>query len=190
MNSGVPATTPVAVSDASPTARARLADREPGPAGPLFQENVRGLDVAMNQALGVRRRQPLRHLGADADDVRERQSPVPVQPVRQRFAGDVLHDQERYPVRLIDRMNGHDAVVLEGGGGPCLAKEPATGLVAGEGQGREHLDRHRPPQRGVETLENQAHAAAADLAPDFVGAEPAHEARPVRRLQEGIRPWW
>ena len=42
---------------------------------------------------------------------------VAVESVGQRLAGDVLHDQERRPLNLIDRVDRDEVLLLEGRGG-------------------------------------------------------------------------
>ena len=79
MYCGVPATTPVCV-------RLRVVDRagqaEVGDLDPLdavLQQDVRRLDVAMDQPLRVGGRQPRGRLHADAEDLVELQRPLRVE---------------------------------------------------------------------------------------------------------------
>ena len=106
-----------------------------------------------------------------------RRAAVAVESVGQRLAGDVLHDQERHPLNLIDRVDRDDVLVLEGRGGLGFAEEPAASIVIGGGHGREYLDGDRALQCWVEGLEHYAHAAATDLTANLVGPEPAERAR-------------
>ena len=66
MYSGVPAMTPVCVRLASSTARARPKSVILTRCDAVLQQDVGRLDVAVDQALGVGRRQPAGDLHADA----------------------------------------------------------------------------------------------------------------------------
>ena len=57
--------------------------------------------------------------------------PVPVQPVLERSAGHVFHDQERQPGRLDDGEDADDVLVNDRGRRPGLAEEPPAGRAAG-----------------------------------------------------------
>ena len=61
----------------------------------VFQQQVGGLDVPVDQSLRVRRRQPRRRLVADADALDQLQGSRAIEPVLERLARDVLHDEVR-----------------------------------------------------------------------------------------------
>ena len=94
-----------------------------------FQQNVARLDVAMDQSLRVRGRQPVRGLHADPHDLAQRQLLLARQPLFERFAGDQLHHQVRQAVvaRLFDLMHGDDILVRDRRRGPRLAAESLPG---------------------------------------------------------------
>ena len=69
------------------------------PLDAVLQQDVRRLDVPVDQPLGVRRRQPGRRLHPDPQDLAKLQRPGPVEPVLERRAGDVLHHEVRQPGR-------------------------------------------------------------------------------------------
>ena len=62
------------------------------------QKDVVGLEVAVNDAVSVGRRQPRRDLVDDSDDGVERQGASPNEPLRQALAREVFHDQVLGPV--------------------------------------------------------------------------------------------
>ncbi len=139
----------------------------------VLQQDVRRLDVAVDQPDRVRRLEPPGRLHADPDDLLDGQRAGPVDPVLERLAGDVLHDEVRQPARGVDGVDGDDVVVTDRRGGLALAGEPAAGRGARGQLGGEDLDRHEPIQRRVERLEDHTHPAAADDVDDLIRADPA-----------------
>ena len=108
---GVPATTPdlrqAGVVDGA--GQAEVGDLDALDA--VLQQDVGRLDVAMDQPLLVRGRQPLGDLQADAQDLLQLQRPGPVELLLQRDAVDELHDQVGRPCRLLDGVDGDDVLV-------------------------------------------------------------------------------
>ena len=70
---------------------------------------------------------PAADLRADAEDLFQLQRPGPVEPLLQRDAGDVLHDQVGQAVGLVHGVDGDDVLVADGGGGAGLARRSAGG---------------------------------------------------------------
>ncbi len=60
-----------------------------------LEQNVARLDIAVNQPLGMRGREAMRGLHADAHDLAHRQRLFAVEPLLERFAGNELHHQIR-----------------------------------------------------------------------------------------------
>ena len=114
------------------------------------------------------------------------QRPLAVEPRLQRFAGDVLHDQERGGAVGLDVVNRHDVLVNDGRGRRASRAKSLPGRAAAGQVRGEHLDRHRAVQLGIKALEDDAHAAGADQPFDFVAAEAAEHFR-VRRRSESCR---
>src|SRR5262249_4841521 len=98
-----------------------------GAAGPrgggLFQPQGGGLDVAVDQAAGVGGGQAAGRVAADAQHLGDGRLAAALQPLRQRHAGEQLHDQVGDAVGLADLMDGDDVVVRQRGDGPGLAEE-------------------------------------------------------------------
>ena len=70
------------------------------------QEDVARLDVAVNDAVAVRRVQRVGNLDTDVDDLMDLQGPT-VEPIAQRRALDELHDDERMAVHLADVVESY-----------------------------------------------------------------------------------
>ena len=69
---------------------------------------------------------------------------------------------------LVDR---HDARVVQKGDGLGLVLEPPELVVAGQQPGLDHLEGHGAVEADLPSLVDDAHAAAAQFAADFIVAE-------------------
>ena len=146
MNAGVPIATPAPVSCAAAcrvVERPRDAEVEHLDAAVARDEEVRGLDVAVDDARRVRRGEHVEQLAADRDGHRARAARRPSG--SSSWSTDVpveqLHDEERRAV-LGDVVvhDAHGARVLHRVGGVPLAQEPRAHARA-SGQLRvQHLD--------------------------------------------------
>ena len=145
MYSGVPATMP-ALGQAGVVGgpgQPEVGDLDPLDA--VLQQDVRRLDVPVDQPLGVGGGQPARPPACrSAGTLGRRQRPGPVEPVLEGLAGDELHDQVRQRLLLLDRVDGDDVLVADRGRGPGLADEPLAGGGAGRQLRGQHLDRDDP----------------------------------------------
>ncbi len=151
------------------------------PLDTVLQQDVGRLDVAVHHSLCMRGRQGPGGLGANAQDLLHLERPRRVEPLLERAAGDVLHDQVGQPAKLIDRMDGDDMFVPDRGCGPCLAGEPAPRRRRVRQRGGEDLDGHRAIERRVARLEHHAHPPLADHLEDLVSAKLAQQFGLVRR---------
>jgi hypothetical protein len=155
----------------------------------VFEQDVGRLDVAVNQAVLVGRRQAAGDLRADPQHLRHVERPDPVEPLLQGLAGDVFRHQMRERL-LLDRVNGDDVLMADRGGGAGFAQE-ALARRRGGGQVRGHdLDRHRPVQFPVERFQHGATTALAKHFQHLVVTQPAQGFRFRGRLQEAedVRP--
>ena len=133
--------------------------------------DVFGLDVAVDDAGGVRRGQRARHLPPDVNRRRERLRALDERPQRPPV-DELLDDEELAVRRLADFVDGDDVGVVEGRGrarlaqealdqasdlrrGPCRISLTATGRFSRVSNAAEHL----------------AHAATADASVDAVVPE-------------------
>src|SRR5207247_519601 len=131
----------------------------------LAQEQVRGLDVAVDEAGVVRVLQPRTGLHSEVDDPRDRQAAC----VCEGHAGHVLHDDERTRC-FAGVVHPHDVRVREPAGETRLAREAcAEGLVVGELLGQ-HLDRDGSPELLIAGEVDGRHAAVTELELDPVAA--------------------
>ncbi len=127
------------------------------------------LDVAMHDALGVRRLERVRDLDRDGEDLVHRHRP-PSHHLGQGLAVEQLHHDEVLLLVLLDRVDRADAGVVERRGGARLALEPLERARVPRHLGAQELERHAPPELRVLGLVDDAHAAAAELADDGVVA--------------------
>ena len=93
------------------------------PALGRFQPDVRGLDVAMNQAGGVGRTQSLRDFATDANDLADRKLAFPLQIAIETIPLEQLHRDEGNAVFLAHLIDRDDIVMLDFGGRLGLAQE-------------------------------------------------------------------
>ncbi len=128
----------------------------------LRDEDVRGLDVAMDEALLVRGVERFRDLGEDVERAPGLERPFLGHEAGEVRALDVAHGEIKEPV-LIARLVDRDHVrVVEGGGDPRLAQEAlAEALVLGE-LGRDHLEGDLAPESRFLGTVDRTHASAAD----------------------------
>ena len=89
----------------------------------------------------------------------------------QAEARDELHDVIMRAPMMADAEDGNDVGVVQPGSRLGLALEAQQLLGVVEGVRWQHLQRHAPAQRHLLGLEDDAHAALADLAQDTVIAE-------------------
>ena len=105
------------------------------------EKNVLGLDVAMDDVMGVGMAQGVSDFQGDLDRIVDRELALAFQPVPERFALDEGHDIEEESIHRPRVEEPEDVWVLQLGGQLDLALESLT--ADGGGQvGIEDLDRH------------------------------------------------
>ena len=167
------------------------------------QEDVRGLDVAMDDAGGVRGLEALRHLGPQLQHARDRHRPARDR-APQRPAFQPLHDDVALGAVLPHVEDAADVAMAQGRRRPRLAQEARDGPGVARERGREELDRHAPAEPRVLGLVDGAHTPASDGCEDAVvrdepvsggtpasgsGCAAAHCGRPVRVEEATPAPW-
>src|SRR6185369_3365861 len=119
---------------------------------------------------------------------------APRQSGRQRFAVQVLHDQELEIVLAADVVQRADVRMVEARDRARLALEALAAVRLPGGIGRQHLDRDDARDAGVESAIHLAHAATAKERDDLVRSQPGaglqyHGERadyaPFRRKEKG-----
>ena len=133
----------------------------------LGHENVGGLDVPVNDALGVRRVKRIRRLHAQRQQGIQLHGPV-LDHMLESFAVQEFHGDERKAVLLANVVDRADVGVVECGRGLGFALETAERLrVAGHFIGKE-LQGHEATQPCVLGFVDHTHAAAAQPLKDAV----------------------
>ena len=130
-------------------------------------EDVRGLDVAVDDAGGMRGVQRVGNLDPDVEQ-RIQAERAGGKPILQRRALQVLHDDERTPVLLADVMDGADVRVVQRRRRPRFTRESAQCVRIRRELVGDELERHRAAESRVFGLIHDAHAAAADLFDDVI----------------------
>ncbi len=135
----------------------------------VIDQNVRGLNVAMNQAVPVGIIQPLTKLRNDLELAGQRHG----RPAGNRFlealALDELHGDERLARGLaeIELVNGDDIGMFQAAARARLFGETLQQLRIREQIGIESLERHDAANAWVASLINCAHATLAQLLQDL-----------------------
>ncbi len=134
---------------------------------PGGHEDVGGLEVAVDDALGVGRLEGVGDLGPELQQRLEVEGPGS-DPLRQGLALEQLHGDEVLTLVGVDGVDGADVGVVEGGGGPGL---PLKALehrgVRGQLRGQE-LEGYVAAELRVLGLVDDPHASAAELGGDPV----------------------
>ncbi len=136
----------------------------------LGEHHVGRLEIAVDDALVVRAREPFGDLGGDFEGAVRRQRAARGQ-VAQLLAAHQLHRDEVDAVGFVDRVDDRDVRMFERGGSARLLNEPLAPVGVGHQLRRQHLERHLAVQAQVERAIDDAHAAAADLFDDLIVRE-------------------
>ena len=125
-------------------------------------EDVRGLDVAMDDALRMRRVQRVSNLNRQLEQ-HLCFEPLAVDSMLERLTLQQLHDDEPLALVLADLVNGTDVGMIEGGGGPSLALKTFEDLwILGDALVQK-FKRDETAEAGVFGLVDHTHTAAADF---------------------------
>lgn len=133
------------------------------------EEDVRRLEIGVNDALRVREREPVRHLDRDADRVAGLERTGLLDALLHRSAREVLHDDERRIVDLADVVDGHDVRMRKLRERARFLHEHPAEVSIGRGCRIEDLERNVAVQRlvaGEVDLRRAAHSERLlDLVP-------------------------
>ena len=158
------------------------------------QHDVLGLDIAVHETAGMRRRQSTCELDADLDNVADRQRAL-LQAVPQRLALDELGDEVRTVIDFAEIVYHDDMRVVQTGRGSGFLMKPSEPIAVNGEMRRQELERHRPIELGVVGQIHLAHAARAQPRHQLIGVhDPATqvftdvwlEHQHGRGLQEGL----
>ena len=129
--------------------------------------DVRGLQVAVDDAFVVGAGECFGHLGGELQRAGERKG-LSLQQIAELLALDELHGDESGAVRFVDLEDGGDVRMVERGGRLGLLDEAPPPFLVGDQFRRQHLESHLAIELGVEGPVDDPHAAAADLVEDLV----------------------
>ena len=136
----------------------------------LVEQDVGRLQVAVDHAALVGVFDRLGDLRHQLGRLAGRQRAVG-QPLREALPFDETHGEIMLPLVLADLVDRHDPGMIEIGGRLGLGVEAADVGLVGELAGEDHLERDGPVEADLPGLEDDAHAAAGELADDLVVAE-------------------
>ena len=145
-------------------------------------EQVSRLDVAMDNSLAMRGRQPIRNPYRQFQQRLGLDELLP-DPVLQRHTLKKLHRNEAEVIVGIDLINRADIRMVQRRSRPSLPPEPLQRqLILGHIR-RQELQRHKPPQVDVLSLIDDAHPAAAQILDNAVVRDRRsnHDMGPFRR---------
>ncbi len=148
------------------------------------QQDVLGLDVAMDHTVRVRITQSIGDLAGDLQGIGQRKLWLPLQPLSQRFAFNVRHDIVDHPIRLTGVVQRQKVGMLQLGGKPNLAKK-SLGAEDGRYLVTGHLDRDLTIMPAVVRQINLRGSALSQLSDDLVAAQQAARQEPFTRSKVG-----
>ena len=132
--------------------------------------DIRRFQVAVDDAFCVRRVEPCRNLRGNVDRLFELES-TSLDPLCQRFAFDELHDEREHAVGFFESIDRGNVGMIQRCQHASLALESSHPLtVASETLGK-NFNRNVALQFGIPRAVNLTHAAASELAQDFVVGE-------------------
>ena len=133
----------------------------------LVDEDVRGFDVAVDDALAVGRMQGIGDLDRNLEEGLGIQR-APRYPVLQRGAIQVLHHDEWLALVLSDLINRADVGMIRRRGGTRFAPEPLQALSVLNHVRREELERYETAKFYILCFVHDTHPAAAQLLDDAI----------------------
>ncbi len=133
----------------------------------VVQQDVLGLDVAVDDLVTMRVLQGARHRRRDRHRIGNRQMPLAVEPLAERFALHVRHHVVDESVDLPGVVQRQDVGVLQVCGDADLVQEP-FGAQGGRELGTQDLERDLSPVSQVLGEKHRRHAAVAQLPLDPV----------------------
>ena len=139
--------------------------------GAVFADlDVRGLQIAVDDSLIVRRFERLGDLLRNRERLRERNRAL-CDPLGKRRAFNQLHDQRMDPVRVFESVDVCDVRMVERRQHLRFALETRESLRVGGEEVRQNLDGDVTVQPRVACPIDFAHSAGPEGGQDFVGAE-------------------
>ena len=133
----------------------------------LRHKDIGGLDVAVNDAFGVRSRQSVGHLNADVENLIDFHR-LPAEALFQAYALELLHDNEGMSGVVVDVVDGANAGMVQLGSGASFAQEAFERLGVVHHLLGNELEGDVTCEAGVFRLIHHTHAATTELSHDVV----------------------
>ena len=134
---------------------------------PIMQENVLGLDIAVDDVLAVRVVERARHFACNTYGISDGQLTFAFEACTQRFARDERHHVVQQAVRLAAVEQRENVRVLQPRGGADLGEKPFAAKRRTK-VGVQHLDRDIALMLDVVREIHGGHAAGAEFARDAI----------------------
>ncbi len=135
----------------------------------LGEEEVLGLDVAVDDPDCVRSGERLAHLHHVLDCKPHGKLPLLVQELTEVLPVEVLHHDERHAVRQVaDVEHARDVFALDPRRRARLGREAHDQLLVRERFASQELERHRFPEIDVPRRDHETHPAGSDQVTDLV----------------------
>ena len=151
--------------------------------------DVGRLQIAMDDAAGVRRRQGIGDRDRDPQHLAEAHAVAWNERI-QALPTHVLHHDEIVAVCRLDFVDGDDVCVIEGRGGVRFLDETTAAVLVADAVRRQHFDRDFAIQSRIARAIHLAHSACADEREDLVGPESCagleSHASGIRRHYRGV----
>ena len=149
-----------------------------------IEPQIRRLDVTMDQAALMGRLKTFRDLAADAQDLRNGQDALLLQPIFEAHAFEKRHGDVGNATIFTDLVDGDDMVVIEFGRRSGFAQEALPGVPL-FGDLREHdLERDRALELRILRLKDHPHPALAENLEDAISPQPPDLVRLLCRRKE------
>ncbi len=148
----------------------------------LLEDDVLGLEIAMDDAEVMRFRERGEHLPKEADDATERERPFSYWIAREVLAAQELHDEIELAVLGLAEVDDADRVrVIEAARGARLGDEARRRVLLTDEMRVDDLDGDGAPQLRLLGAIHAAHPADADEIENDVAARGASDRRADRR---------
>ena len=134
----------------------------------IVDQDVVRLDVAVHDALPVRVIQCVGHLRQHRAGRLDIENRFPLDSRRQRLTPHEPHHEPAQPPALTERVQRHDADMLQAGDGLRLAAESLQHAGVRRGTGWQHLDCDQSLQGAIACEIHRPHATTPDQSDDFV----------------------
>ncbi len=128
----------------------------------LDEKNIRGLDVAVNDSLGVRGVEAVRDFDAGVEEFGDFDGPA-VDAVLERLAFEKFHGDERAALEIADVVDGADVWMIERGCGARFTAETFDGLGVLRNVIGQKFQRDTAAEARVLRFVYDAHSAAAQF---------------------------